>query len=231
VLDESAQPVAGADVHFQWTNLSAKGTADSDVKTDARGRFFLDEVQGKRLGVRIVKPGYYSSDSRNQWSFEYANPYEEVFYEPRQEAPVVFHLRKQNAAADVVSKSTEVKLSGDGSTVRVRLDNGKPGAEGELVIQAWKPWPPRPMSPPYDWKVELQIDGGGFANAPEQFAFEAPETGYEPVFTIDMRAALTAEWKVSVERTLYFTVGEPKKYGRLSLKPMATADTFFSIMS
>src|SRR6266478_1669179 len=95
VLDESAQPVAGADVHFQWTNLSAKGTADSDVKTDARGRFFLDEVQGKRLGVRIVKPGYYSSDSRNQWSLEYANPYEEVFYEPRQEAPVVFHLRKQ----------------------------------------------------------------------------------------------------------------------------------------
>ena len=218
MLDESAKPVAGADVHFQWTNLSAKGTADSDVKTDARGRFFLDGVQGKRLGVRIVKPGYYSSDSRNQWSFEYANPYEEVFYEPRQEAPVVFRLRKQNASADVVSKSTKVMLQGDAATVRIGLDTGKPSANGELAIDASKPWPPRPMSPSYDWKVGFRIEDGGFVDTPEQFAFEAPESGYLPDYTVDMQASLGSDWKVNVERTVYFVFGSPRKYGRLTFR-------------
>ena len=50
VLDQDDRPVPGADVHFQWTNLSSKGTADADAKTDEKGLFLLEGVQGKRLG-------------------------------------------------------------------------------------------------------------------------------------------------------------------------------------
>ena len=74
------------------------------------------------------------------------------------------------------------------------------------------------MSPHYDWKVTLAIPDGGFVEAHEEFAFEAPETVYEPTFEINMPASLGDVWKVSAEKTLYFTYGNPKKYGRLNLR-------------
>jgi hypothetical protein len=218
VVDEHEHPIPGADVHFEWTSLSIKGTDNLDIKTNEKGQFLLENVQGKRLGVRIVKAGYYSSDSRNQWSFEYANPFEENFYQPQPEAPVVFHLRRQKPSPDVVSKSTKVMLQGDAATVRVSLDTGKPSANGELMISSSKPWPSRPMSPSYDWQVGFRMENGGFLETPEQFAFEAPESGYLPDYTVDMRAALGSAWKVNVERTVYFVFGDPRKYGRLSFR-------------
>jgi|SRR5882724_916092 len=218
VVDENERPVAGVDVHFQWTDLSPKGTSVADSKSDAHGFFSLENVDGKSLLVRLLKPGYYTTDARNQVNFEYANPFEESFHEPYADAPAVFHLRKQKPSPDVIAKSTKVMLQGDAATVRIGLDTGKPSATGELLIEATKPWPPRPMSPPYNWQVAFHIENGGFVDAPDQFAFDAPETGYTPDYTINMPATLDSEWKVHVERTLYFTFGEPKRYGRLNLR-------------
>ena len=217
-IDENGQPVPGADVHFQWTNLSAKGTEERRDHTDSQGLFSLDSVSGKRLVVRVTKSGYYISDARNRHSFEYANPFEEIFYQPNKNTPVLFYLRKQSPTADVISKSVEVVLPGDGTAAALDLQTGKVSGTGELQIQAWKPWPPHPMSPPYEWKVLLVLPGGGFVETNENFAFEAPETGYEESYAIDMNPARAAEWKVSAERVLYFAFGEPRKYGRASLR-------------
>jgi hypothetical protein len=217
-VDEDQQPVANADVHFQWTNLSAKGTTDANVKTDGQGKFSLENVEGKRLLVRVSKPGYYSSDLRNRLSYEYANPFEEGFHQPNIDKPVLFHLRKQGSPGDLIKKSAEIVLPGDGSAARIRLETGKVEANGELKVEAWKPWPPRPMSPAYDWKVALTIPTGGFIDAIEEFPFEAPQVGYEQTYIVDMPANAEASWKVSAERTLYFAFGEPKKYGRISLR-------------
>jgi hypothetical protein len=217
VLDEYERPIAGADVHFEWTSLSIRGTDNLDVTTNEKGQVLLENVQGKRLGVRVAKTGYYSSDLRNQWSFEYANPFEENFYQPKPEQPVIFHLRQRKASSDVISKSTEIMVQGDSAT-GIGLETGKPSPSGELMIRASKPWPPRPMSPSYDWKVAFHIDDGGFVDAPPQFAFEAPESGYVRDYTVDMRAALGSAWKVNIERTVYFVFGQPKKYGRLTFR-------------
>ena|SRR5438270_1991639 len=217
-LDENQQPVIGANVHFQWTNLSAEGTGESDTQTDSQGRFSLERVHGKRLLVRLSKPGYDPSDSRNKLNFEYAIPFDEMYHEPHADAPVLFYLRKRKPSPDVISKSTKVMLQGDPAVLRFSLETSKPSSMGELLIEASKPWPPRPMSPPYDWHVAFHIENGGFIDSPNQFAFDAPETGYAPDYTIDMPATLDSEWKVHVERTLYFTFGEPKRYGRLNLR-------------
>jgi hypothetical protein len=217
-IDENGQLVSGADVRFQWTNLSAKGTAERETKTDEQGLFSLDNVEGKRLVVRVTKPGFYSSDSRNQLSFEYANPFEEIYHQPSRDRPVLFRLHKQGPPADLREKSIEIVLPGDGSSTKVELKTGKTGPNGELEVQAWKPWPPRPMDPPYEWKIVLAIPGGGFVETREDFAFKAPETGYEGQYVIDMSPTLGRLWKVSAERSLYFVFGEPKKYGRMSLR-------------
>ena len=125
VVDETGQPIPGADVHFQWTDLSAKGTTDRQAQSDAQGLFSLDNVSGKRLIARVSKPGYYASDSRNHFSFEYANPFEEIFHRANIDAPVLFYLRKQNPTADVISKSVEIVLPGDGTGTTVDLPSGK----------------------------------------------------------------------------------------------------------
>ena len=74
------------------------------------------------------------------------------------------------------------------------------------------------MSPAYDWEVAFHIENGGFVDAPEQFAFEAPEAGYAPDYAVHMRAALGSDWKVHVERKVYFVFGEPRRHGRLSFR-------------
>ena len=218
VVDDTGQPVPAADVHFQWTTLSTRGTGEVDTQTDSQGRFALEGVHGKRLLVRLSKPGYDPSDSRNKLNFEYAIPFDEMYHEPHADAPVLFYLRKRKPSPDVISKSTKVMLQGDPAVLRFSLETSKPSSMGELLIEASKPWPPRPMSPPYDWHVAFHIENGGFIDSPNQFAFDAPETGYAPDYTIDMPATLDSEWKVHVERTLYFTFGEPKRYGRLNLR-------------
>jgi hypothetical protein len=218
VLNENEQPVSGVNVHFQWTNLSTRGTGEADTQTDSEGRFVLEGVSGKRLLVRLSKPGYDPSDARNKMSFEYAIPSDEMYHEPYADAPITFHLRTRKPSADVVSKSTKVMLQGEAATVTVGLDTGKPSTNGELIISASKPWPPRPMSPSYNWKVGFRIENGGFVDAPEQFGFEAPDSGYLPDYTVDMQASLGSDWKVNVERTVYFVFGTPRKYGHLTFR-------------
>jgi hypothetical protein len=217
-IDEKGQAVPGADVQFQWTNLSAKGSEKWRMETDSTGLFSIDNVTGKRLVVRVSKSGYYASDSRNRFSFEYANPFEEIFYRPNPNTPVLFYLRQQKPAIDVTSKSVEMVLAGDGTPLKLDLLSGKISTRGQLEVKAWKPWPPRPMEPSYEWKIMLVIPGGGFLETHEDFAFEAPETGYEEPYVIDMNPTLGSLWKVSAERSLYFAFGEPRKYGRMSLR-------------
>jgi hypothetical protein len=217
-VDDKLKAVPNANVHFQWTDLSSKGTTEADATTDEHGQFYLDNVQGKRLLVRVTKPGYYSSDVRNRLSFEFANPFEEIYYQPQASTPVLFYLRKQGPGAELIRKSTEVVLPGDGTAAMIRLETGFIASDGQLEVKAWKPWPPRPMSPPYDWRLTLTIPDGGFIEFNEEFAFEAPEAGYIPSFEVNMPASASDRWKVSAEKTLYFSYGDPKKYGRLKFR-------------
>ena len=217
VVDQTLRPVGNATVHFRWTNLSNNGTGSSDTVSDDSGLFQLGGVDGKRLSVQIEKRGYYRSEGSFK-SFEFSNPGEDIYYEPDKNDPVVFHLHKAGEGVRIIKKSIKIFLPNPGSSMNVDLDSGNIGSVGQLVVETWKPWPPKPISPHYDWKVQLSIANGGFADAPQEFAFEAPETGYNPSFAIDMPASRGNNWSVSAEKTLYFTFGEPKKYGWLHFR-------------
>src|SRR5436190_16975506 len=41
VVDQNMEPVTGATIHFQWTDLSKQGTAEADTVSDAHGNFSL----------------------------------------------------------------------------------------------------------------------------------------------------------------------------------------------
>src|SRR4030095_9451451 len=218
VLDENSKPVPSANINFRWTNLSAKGTSTAQAVADENGLFSLAGVQGKRLSVSVTKKGYYASRAQSDRSFEFSNPGEEIYYEPDSTNPTVFRLRKKGNGAELVKKSIKVLLPGDGSPVNVDVNTGEVAPSGELQIQAWKPWPPRPLSPHYDWKVLFTISDGGFIEAPTEFAFEAPEAVYSQPFDVNMPASARDAWRVSAEKTLYFAFGQPRKYGRLHFR-------------
>jgi hypothetical protein len=175
VVDEKLVPIAGANIHFQWTDLSNKGSADSNTVSDPKGLFSLNGVHGKRLIVKVSKEGYYTAGDLNQMSFEYSNPGEETYYEPDRQNPVLFHLRKKGKGVQLIQKSVEVVLPGDGSAAKIDMENGAISQSGELEVRAWKPWPPRPMSPHYDWKVTFNLSNGGFVPSNDEFSFEAPQ--------------------------------------------------------
>jgi hypothetical protein len=227
VVDETLAPISNASVHFEWTNLSPRGTSEANTSSDSQGLFSLGGVKGKRLLVRVTKQGYYNSDSRNRESFEFANPFEEIYYRPDTTSPVLFHLRKKGAGVQLIKKSVEVMLPSDGSGASIDLATGKLSQGGQMEIQAWKPWPPRPLSPHYDWKVLFTISDGGFIEAPAEFAFEAPEAVYSQPFEVNMPAKAGDAWRVSAEKTLYFAFGQPRKYGRLHFRTDGTSRYVF----
>jgi hypothetical protein len=226
VVDENLTPVGDAKVDLQWTDLSSQGTSHAHASSDQNGFFSLSNVQGKRLLVRVSKDGYYPSEQQNRLSFEFANPFEENFYQGLQDKPVLFHLHTKGTAAKLVKKSVEVVLPGGDSSARIELMTGKVSSSGQLEVQASKPWPPRPMSPRYDWEVTLSIPDGGLVETSKEFAFRAPEIGYSPTFHLNM-AATVPSWGVSVEKTLYFRYGTPAKYGRLSFRTSGNSRYIF----
>jgi len=215
VVDQNIKPISGATIHFQWTDLSKQGTSEANTLSNGNGNFFLSGAHGKNLGVYVTKQGYYTPEKLRASSFEFADPAQANYYEPDPENPVLFYLRKKGEGAHLVKKAVEVVLPGDGNGINVDLGNGKISPNGELQVRAWKPWPSRPLSPHYDWKVSFKISDGGFVDAPTEFAFEAPEAVYSQPFEVNMPASAGDSWSVSAEKTLYFAFGEPKKYGRL----------------
>ena len=97
VIDQYGSPVVRASVCLQWVTLKGtEGVSAAKTTTDAKGLFALENATGKTLSVKITKEGYYDVSRReNQTSFEYANPAETIFYEPNDNSPAIFLMRKR----------------------------------------------------------------------------------------------------------------------------------------
>jgi len=60
VVDENTNPVSGAQIDFDANDTSAEGTSFYHTQSDADGLFSIKNIQGKILGVKVNKEGYYS---------------------------------------------------------------------------------------------------------------------------------------------------------------------------
>jgi len=105
VIDQTGQPVQGAKIRFQWTDMSSAGTTEKFVETDAQGIFSLQNEKGKNLGVYVSKDGY-NAIGHGRGNFEYAAFFEPNYIEPDSSSPVVFHLVKKMTAEPLVVGST-----------------------------------------------------------------------------------------------------------------------------
>lgn len=224
VINQSNQPIADVHVHFVRTDASASGTSESDTLTDGQGQFALQNAKGRMLQVWLNKNGYYVPKN-NPNNFDFASGF---IADPSN--PVLFHLVKKGEGANLVtshhgvSSTLDFSVSThDGSPIRVDFFNQKVGRDGQMEISQSKPaygtW-----QTATSWSYRLVIPDGGFAETCEEFPFEAPASGYQPVVEFNFQKANT-NWTERIDKTFYIAFGIPRKYGRIHIETTMTTGT------
>lgn len=231
VMDENTNPVANADIHFVWTDLSTTGNSETQTTSDANGLFSLRNTTGKNLIVTVSKQGYYAYQPFGA-AFNYAGANQN--FVPDSLNPVVFWLRKKGAGESLIEIKRNYKIPRDGTPVGIDLATGTatPGGSGNFVVQCWTDDQGKPPGQKYDWRCLITIPGGGLVLSDEAFPFLAPESGYVSTNQIAMPAdpADQPVWKSDVDVKFYYQLSDGR-YGRMKFSMIAGGDHFCMIDS
>lgn len=220
VVDQDDQPVEGAKVVLQWTDMSAKGTSNRTLFTDATGRFQLTGVSGKNLGVnQIFKEGYYLVTKGIQTGFEYAAFFEPIYHQPDVNDPVVFRLRKAGEIpSELIVRESLIGLPANGAAQTIDLRTGNKIAAGDVRLSVTRGEPNEDRR--YDWSIQIEgANGSGLIESEDEFMFEAPEEGYLPKYSYRFDAD-SPDWQSEVRKNYFVRSGNGANYARLEIKFM-----------
>lgn len=216
VVNEETQAVAGASIHFILSDASSRtGTTNSDTVSAGDGSFFLINGTGSGVSVYVSKNGYYEIKSLNQ-----------INYDPTgngssKENPVLFHLRKKGVGADLITSKYgftsyfDVHVPIDGQTIKVDFLNRSAGNNGQIEFSNIKPEYLQARQA-NEWSFKMIIADGGFVEESDEFPFEAPENGYQPVVQFYFQKGQT-NWADSIHKDFYTKFGNPPRFGRIHL--------------
>jgi len=210
VIDQNGQPVQGAKVRLQWTDMSAAGTTEKFTETDVQGMFSLSNEKGKRLSVFVAKDGY-RAVKRGRASFEYAAFFEPNYIEPDPNNPVIFQLIKRQEAQPLIKTEQEIRLPQAGSATTVRLDNTT-SLDVSLLANQIKPDQP--------WSIRVAVTGGGLQTAADEFPMEAPTDGYQSSVAIDRKSPKPSGWSGLYQGGVLY-VKTAQGYGRVEIRMLA----------
>ena len=236
VVDENTNPVAGASVTFKWVETpSEEGNRASETHSDSEGLFSLQKAKGPDLTVLVSKNGYYTSRLTPD-SFRYSLGNEKFHANPLN--PVIFHLRKKGKGESLIENNFPPgigqiwQLHHDGTPIELDLLNGSQTVKGsgQLKLEFWRDISDMKKQP-FDWKLQLSMPGGSLVPTDEEFAFQAPESGYQPSVVIDMPAT-NQPWMGEVRSKYYIQLSDGK-YGRVDfyLLPRNGVFTIHSVIN
>jgi hypothetical protein len=219
VLDESNQPVADANVHFEWgvvaDSVNPNGTSETITKSDSNGFFSLVGRQGKRLFVNVRKDGYYDTGDAPSAVFEYSNPYQGLFT-PDQNNPVVFHLRKKGDGEPMIHgrKLFGAKIEGTPQYVDLLAGKNKMNPPGDLTLRFIRG--EKTENQRYDWAATLGVPDGGLIESTDEFMFLAPQNGYQATFEISHKAS-DDNWVSQEHHKFYVQSRDGKIFSRIEI--------------
>jgi len=222
VVDENDDAVANVAISFGCNDLSHDGHSTYQRMSDGQGSFSIKGIAGKLLTVQLSKEGYYASKRDND-SFYYAG--QNVNFVPNQTNPVIFHLRKKkpgesSIVTDFPGFAKIAQLHRDGSPVGIDLVNGIKVAagDGQIDLELWQDAADKKVNV-FNWKCRVSVPGGGIVETQEEFAFQAPESGYQPSILIDMPTTIE-NWQTEIRRKYYIKL--PKgNYGEIDFYLLA----------
>jgi hypothetical protein len=139
-------------------------------------------VQGKRLSIDILKEGY--DRTHNSFgSFEYAAFFNDNFYVPDPNNPVIFHLHKTLEAEPLYVFSPYGYITQGGEPLILNVEKGKVTTQGDLAFSVTLGAETNHYGS--DFIVTMRgLNGTGFVFSNEAFLSKAPESGYQNTFTI-----------------------------------------------
>src|SRR5206468_3880099 len=95
-------------LHLEQYECVSREWHTFEARPNRRLGFFSIHQTGKRISITVSKEGFYTPPSERLRSYEYANPGDGLFT-PDPANPVVFHLRKKGAGADLITSQYGVK--------------------------------------------------------------------------------------------------------------------------
>ena len=148
VLDQNKKPVKGVEVIYKTSayGLLAPSYTRGKTETDADGRFEIHEGRAAILYLKdFIACGYeYSLFANTKRSFDYDISYRDR-HRPDQANPVVFHLRKKQAAGTyLVKKEFKITLKAKSEEKRWAYD----------LDAGWDYLPRRDKNPEVFWDFE-----------------------------------------------------------------------------
>jgi hypothetical protein len=147
-----------------------------------------------------------------------SNAYFQMFIAPRSNHLVGTLQLKPTIIHAKISVSTP-----DGSPAWVDFFNQKVGRDGQMEISQNKPaYSAWQMAA--EWSYRLAIADGGFIETSEEFPFQAPESGYQPVVEFNFHKDKPS-WTEHLDKTFYVAFGNPRRYGRIHVVTSMTNGT------
>jgi len=233
VVDESNHPIAGASIHFNWSEKPFEGGhAIADAESDAAGLFSLTGKLGSGLEVWANKEGYYVPRPGFQ-SFVYSVS---AHFRSDRSDPIIFRLRKKGIAEPLVrvsgrglSTMRDYLMAADGTPTEVSLTDGRqvPAGQGGLRVEFWLGKPIQPYRFRFTWKCRVTVPEGGLIQTGDEFPFLAPEDGYA---TTDEWAIEEQNWSEQVEKQYYVKLRDGK-FGRVTVRIIGTTGGYIRLTS
>ena len=200
VKDQFGQPVADAKVTcgiecFSLTALYFVDNKAVSAITDSNGSFTINTT-GKSLYVRDIKKEgyYYNNDDNPKQSFEYSNVKATNFFTPNPGNPVIFVLHKKPQPGFVIEKYFKATEKKSGFKYKVNLPNGLFDFDDQFYNkqQTHFVFSVMPTTSPNEYKLEMTANDnkGGFMDQDGE-PHIAPETGFNPLFTLILKAGGT----------------------------------------
>lgn len=199
VEDETGMPVVGAKIEFSLNDKYFKDGTKGETVSNTDGRF---QIQGKGASVyiHVQKDGFYRIPEKSYGTIRAG----QLTTAAR---PVVFMLKKIGMKAKLIRNEVWKSVPIDGTVVGLDLKTPSlvDGSKAPIQVRVWIIGADPQQYQNYEWRAELRIPGGGFLERVDEFAFEAPEPGYEEKLEFFMSAKPDdGRWLDGLRATDYF---------------------------
>jgi hypothetical protein len=232
VLDESNNPVAGADVQFNWDETPTDSSGKtSSTRSDSGGLFELHGARGPSLDVQVSKHGYYTSKG-NPWTFSYAI---NGHFSPDAYNPVIFHLRKKGKGEPLIhiagiglhTMRDYSLANGVATDVSLFTGHTTQTGHGDLAVMYQGGLPLENYPSRTTWQFQVTVPNGGLIITDEEYPFVAPVEGYQPADAWNVTAT---NWTHEVERQYFIKLGNGD-FGRVRIRIIGGTRPYFRLES
>jgi hypothetical protein len=134
----------------------------------------------------------------------------------------VFHLRKKGPGVDLITSKSgftpwfDVHVPNDGTPIKADLLNRGTSDNGQIEFSNIKPEYLQAKQAT-EWSFKMEIPNGGFIEENDEFPFDAPEDGYQPVVQFDFQKG-QPNWTWNLQKDYYIKFGNPPRYGYFHLE-------------